>query len=114
MSDYYHDFLSSVTGTGGAQMPIPEGGQAQGFPAPPIAMDSSLVPEQYQEIGQYLGFQDSTMFDAPRPQKGRGKAGAGSGPDISSVKHRRTRSGCFMCRSRRVKVSIHFCRSFER
>ena len=29
----------------------------------------------------------------------------GSMPGVEAVKHRRTRSGCFTCRSRRVKVS---------
>jgi hypothetical protein len=41
---------------------------------------------------------ESNMFNA------RGIAMPGAGMESTSVKHRRTRSGCFTCRSRRVKV----------
>lgn len=39
---------------------------------------------------------------------GRGMALPAPGMEASNVKHRRTRSGCFTCRSRRVKVSRYF------
>jgi hypothetical protein len=44
---------------------------------------------------------DSGLFGA------RGVAMSTPGPDSSNVKHRRTRSGCFTCRNRRVKVCEH-------
>jgi hypothetical protein len=43
---------------------------------------------------------DATLFS------GRGVAHSTAGMDTAGVKHRRTRSGCFTCRSRRVKVII--------
>jgi hypothetical protein len=50
---------------------------------------------------QYLfGVQDSAML-APKGSRYRRKSAQGS----EHVKHRRTRSGCYTCRSRRVKVS---------
>ena len=36
----------------------------------------------------------------------RGTALSGNSMEVSGVKHRRTRSGCFTCRSRRVKVRL--------
>ena len=37
----------------------------------------------------------------------RGIAMPGTNMETTGVKHRRTRSGCYTCRSRRVKVSKH-------
>jgi hypothetical protein len=104
MSEYYHDFLSSMTGAGTIPATTPDEMQAPGFPAS-MAMNPALMASQYQNMGYFPGFQDSMMFNVPKAQKGRRKSGAGLGTGIDPVKHRRTRSGCFMCRSRRVKVS---------
>ncbi|PHH72276.1 hypothetical protein CDD82_6050 [Ophiocordyceps australis] len=48
---------------------------------------------------------ESAAIHVPRPlHKGRRRtAASGTGAGSDQVKHRRTRSGCFMCRSRRVK-----------
>jgi len=40
------------------------------------------------------------MVNAPKSQRSRRK----SAPGLDHIKHRRTRSGCYTCRSRRVKV----------
>lgn len=42
------------------------------------------------------------MFNAPKTQRSRRKSAPGS----EHIKHRRTRSGCYTCRSRRVKVLL--------
>ncbi|KAI0553473.1 hypothetical protein F4679DRAFT_473112 [Xylaria curta] len=56
---------------------------------------------QYQGLGYYTGFPDPIVFQEPKPQSSRSKKK--SAPGIDHVKHRRTRSGCYTCRSRRVK-----------
>ncbi len=101
MSDYYHHFLSSMAGIGGAPnmnaqdipVPIPQ--------APGMAMTGgSPLANPYQGISYFPGFPDPVMFNAAKAQRNRRKSA--SGPD--HIKHRRTRSGCYTCRSRRVKV----------
>lgn len=58
------------------------------------------MPGSYQGLGYFTGFPEPIMFNgqakAPRRRK--------STPGVDHVKHRRTRSGCYTCRSRRVKV----------
>ncbi|KAI0490010.1 hypothetical protein F4859DRAFT_501634 [Xylaria cf. heliscus] len=72
-------------------------------PQQPSQMGSHTGPltNQYQSIGYYPGFTDPIMFQEPKPQSSRSKKK--SAPGIDHVKHRRTRSGCYTCRSRRVK-----------
>ncbi|KAI0183229.1 hypothetical protein EV127DRAFT_31698 [Xylaria flabelliformis] len=60
-----------------------------------------LANNQYQGLGYYTGFPDPIVFQEPKPQSNRSKKK--SAPGIDHVKHRRTRSGCYTCRSRRVK-----------
>ncbi|KAG4443754.1 hypothetical protein IFR05_000745 [Cadophora sp. M221] len=48
---------------------------------------------------QYLFGVQNTMMNAPKPNRHRRK----SNPNSDQAKHRRTRSGCYTCRSRRVK-----------
>jgi hypothetical protein len=55
---------------------------------------------QYQNFSYFGGYSEPMMYNQPKSShKTRRKS------SIDPVKHRRTRSGCFMCRSRRVKVS---------
>ncbi|KAI0914913.1 hypothetical protein F4823DRAFT_621251 [Ustulina deusta] len=72
-------------------------------PHPPSQLGSHTRPlvNQYQSLGYYTGFPDPIVFQEPKPQSNRSKKKSTSG--IDHVKHRRTRSGCFTCRSRRVK-----------
>ncbi|KAM5348104.1 hypothetical protein ACJ41O_007928 [Fusarium nematophilum] len=70
---------------------------------PPIPMASAPMPGPYQQLGYFTGFPDPMMFNPGKPHKGRRKSAAGTPAAVDHVKHRRTRSGCFMCRSRRVK-----------
>ncbi|KAM0368440.1 hypothetical protein ACHAPK_006957, partial [Fusarium culmorum] len=63
----------------------------------------ATIPGPYQQLGYFTGFPDPMMFNPGKSQKSRRKSAAGTPTAIDQVKHRRTRSGCFMCRSRRVK-----------
>ncbi|GAW20169.1 hypothetical protein ANO14919_096660 [Xylariales sp. No.14919] len=56
---------------------------------------------QYPNHTYYSNFTDPIVFQEPKPQSNRSKKK--SAPGVDHVKHRRTRSGCYTCRSRRVK-----------
>ncbi|KAK4450076.1 adhesion and hyphal regulator 1 [Podospora aff. communis PSN243] len=99
MSDYYHHFLSSMAGVGGQPTANPlESPQPMAQPSsmPPTAQG---MPNPYQSLGYFTGFPEPIMFNAPKAQRSRRK----SAPGLDHIKHRRTRSGCYTCRSRRVK-----------
>jgi hypothetical protein len=53
----------------------------------------------YADLNFLFGVQDPAML-VPKPNRNRRKSSQGS----DHTKHRRTRSGCYTCRSRRVKV----------
>lgn len=99
MSDYYHQFLTSVSGIGHN----PELGQQDTHLThgpPPMSVGGAPMPNPYQSLGYFTGFPEPIMFNAPKAQRSRRK----SAPGLDHIKHRRTRSGCYTCRSRRVKV----------
>ncbi|KAM7188184.1 hypothetical protein V8F33_010777 [Rhypophila sp. PSN 637] len=99
MSDYYHHFLSSMAGAGGQSM----GSQPESSPPIPhhqtMPMAGPPLTNPYQSLGYFTGFPEPIMFNAPKAQRSRRK----SAPGLDHIKHRRTRSGCYTCRSRRVK-----------
>lgn len=99
MGDYYHNFLSSMTGVGGQPNQPPLDG-SQSMPHPPLAAGAPGIANPYQSLGYFTGFPEPIMFNAPKAQRSRRK----SAPGLDHIKHRRTRSGCYTCRSRRVKV----------
>ncbi|KAH8193728.1 hypothetical protein TruAng_012106 [Truncatella angustata] len=70
---------------------------------PQMQLDGSEMPiiNPYESLGYVTGFPDPIMFQPPKPQHSRSRRK--SAPGIDHVKHRRTRSGCYTCRSRRVK-----------
>ena len=76
--------------------------QAQGFPVGSVPIGGSPLSEVHlQDAGRIQDTQEAAIDGLKG--KGRKKSlAANPGGDI--VKHRRTRSGCFTCRSRRVKV----------
>ncbi|UNI21720.1 hypothetical protein JDV02_007680 [Purpureocillium takamizusanense] len=104
MGDYYHHFLTSMSGVedyspaGFQHSPQLPGGliSTQGNPA-------ALAYQSTQRLGYIRSFPEPTFPNTPKPSKGRRKVAATVGNGTDHVKHRRTRSGCFMCRSRRVK-----------
>jgi hypothetical protein len=86
------------------------GGRIATTPHKPVAPDQSTVLQtaqpqylssasSYADLNYLFGVQDTTMI-APKPNRNRRKSSQGS----EHTKHRRTRSGCYTCRSRRVKV----------
>ena len=106
MSEYYHDFLSSMTAAGAAQATTPDEYQATMFSGPSAALHASATPTQHASANYFPGLQDQGLANPSKAHKSRRKSNAGLGSDLNAVKHRRTRSGCFMCRSRRVKVKL--------
>ncbi|KAL2175678.1 uncharacterized protein P884DRAFT_205552 [Thermothelomyces heterothallicus CBS 202.75] len=99
MGDYYHRFLSSMVGLGGQpnHNQLDSSGQ---LPQPQLlSMAPAPAPHPYQSLGYFTGFPEPVMFSAPKMQRSRRKSAPGS----DHIKHRRTRSGCYTCRSRRVK-----------
>lgn len=103
MGDYYHHFLSSMSGAGMNPVTTPEEMFVPHLHGQPIPIPSAPVPGPYQQLGYFTGFPEPMMFNPSKPQKSRRKSGPATGTGMDHVKHRRTRSGCFMCRSRRVK-----------
>ncbi|EAQ88078.1 hypothetical protein CHGG_04697 [Chaetomium globosum CBS 148.51] len=99
MSDYYHHFLSSMVGVGGQPNPNQLDGAGQMSQPQVMPMGVSSAPNPYQSLGYFTGFPEPIMFNAPKAQRSRRK----SAPGLDHIKHRRTRSGCYTCRSRRVK-----------
>ncbi|KAL2754286.1 hypothetical protein ACRALDRAFT_2043311 [Sodiomyces alcalophilus JCM 7366] len=98
MGDYYHHFLASMSGAGQNSTKTPQ----EAYPSPfSIAQPSTGIPitSSYQPPGYLPGLHEPLVFNPSKSHKVRRK----SAPGIEHVKHRRTRSGCFMCRSRRVK-----------
>ncbi|KAK7927154.1 hypothetical protein PG985_004152 [Apiospora marii] len=94
-----------------APQPRSEEGPSQNYPSdgipqsqiPPMPMGSNGAPmaSSYQTLNYFTGFQDPTMFQSSKPPSNRGRKK--STPGLEHVKHRRTRSGCYTCRNRRVK-----------
>lgn len=103
MGDYYQHFLTSMSGQG----THPSHGNAQNAQHPVYAkasvpMESPTTEAHRTATAYFPAGRDPIMYDASKP-KGRKKSTSAS-PVTEPVKHRRTRSGCFTCRSRRVKV----------
>lgn len=98
MDEYYQQFLSSVAGANNQTMLGSEG--TSHSPTSPTAMSAS-----YHNFSYFPGFSEMAISgNVSKAPKGRRKSSSSlAGAD--AVKHRRTRSGCFTCRSRRVKVS---------
>ncbi|KAI1638128.1 fungal-specific transcription factor domain-containing protein [Biscogniauxia mediterranea] len=102
MSGFYQPYLSSMAGTGQSPSTNPQDAQ---FPPrlPPTQLGDSgtPLPAPYQGIGYFANFSEPIMFQTPKTQGNRNRKK--SAPGMEHVKHRRTRSGCYTCRSRRVK-----------
>lgn len=67
----------------------------------------NAIPVNYQNFGHFTGFPGPSFAFQPSISKGRRKSASATATDAEQVKHRRTRSGCFTCRGRRVKVIFH-------
>lgn len=62
------------------------------------------IPGRCQSVGHSPGFADLFVTSPPRHWEDRRKCRHDGVLGPEKVKHRRTRSGCFMCRTRRIKV----------
>ncbi|KAI6376737.1 hypothetical protein MCOR25_002702 [Pyricularia grisea] len=97
MSEYYHHLLSSMSGAG--QISSPQDAPQQATSTTSVGGGTGIAGS-YQNIGYFTGFPEPIMFNSvPKASRSRRKSAQG----VDHVKHRRTRSGCFTCRTRRVK-----------
>ncbi len=106
-ADHYPNFLSSVmAGIDG------HGGNSPGefdYPfMPGTSMPVNVVPSGYQNLGYIQDYAEAINSSRLKPSNYRRKSTGGNASGTEQTKHRRTRSGCFMCRSRRVKVTLLF------
>lgn len=98
MTSYNNLDLTGRPQTGSGQPVAPFSTPARWDPSQSQVVSSA---SSYADLNYLFGVQDPTMI-APKSNRNRRKSS--QGPD--HTKHRRTRSGCYTCRSRRVKV-IH-------
>ncbi|KAH9908792.1 fungal-specific transcription factor domain-containing protein [Xylariomycetidae sp. FL2044] len=102
MEDSYQHYLSSMAATTEPGNPNSQDSRYQHQPHPAQRRQGgSPLSNPYQNLGYFTGFPDPIMFQAPQAQSTRGRKKSVAG--LEHVKHRRTRSGCYTCRSRRVK-----------
>lgn len=107
MSDYYHTFLASVSGGGANTSSYPPGTNLPpaAHQASPIAYgaeDHQSPSDPLQNMTYYTGFTEPIIQYQPPSKSHRSRRKSAPGSE-HVVKHRRTRSGCFTCRARRVK-----------
>jgi hypothetical protein len=104
MTDFYSQLPSSSLSTGRESRGLSFNGPAiyrygsDQFSGELLGQLSSA--RSYASLQYLFGVQDPAML-APKGSRNRRKPAQGS----EHIKHRRTRSGCYTCRSRRVKVS---------
>ncbi|KAI8633347.1 hypothetical protein F5Y19DRAFT_296684 [Xylariaceae sp. FL1651] len=105
MSGFYQISSSSIMGAGvSPNTSLQDVQDAQYQPQHPssqIGNANAALGNQYQGLGYFTGYPDPVVFQTPKPQGHRSRKK--STPGVDHVKHRRTRSGCYTCRSRRVK-----------
>ncbi|EHK22350.1 uncharacterized protein TRIVIDRAFT_221632 [Trichoderma virens Gv29-8] len=107
MGDYYRQFLSTMSGADGYLPTSPDEMNQVLGPGIPLPMSTppmhSPYPSTMGNMGYFAGYPEPTIINAPKASKSRRRSAASQGGNLDQVKHRRTRSGCYTCRSRRVK-----------
>ncbi|KAK1465888.1 hypothetical protein CMEL01_11880 [Colletotrichum melonis] len=88
-----------MTGVAASQATSPQDIHPPQFPGAQMSMMGGAMPGPYPNLGYFTGFPDPVGLTTPKSSRNRRKSASG----LDHVKHRRTRSGCYMCRSRRVK-----------
>ncbi|KGQ10815.1 hypothetical protein BB8028_0002g07500 [Beauveria bassiana] len=102
MADNYPQFLSSVMAGAEAHAPRSQEELNHSFLAgQPLPINT--VPLNYQNFGHFTGFPGPSFAFQQSTSKGRRKSASAAAAETEQIKHRRTRSGCFTCRGRRVK-----------
>ncbi|EGX91188.1 C6 finger domain protein, putative [Cordyceps militaris CM01] len=102
MAENYPQFLSSMMAGAEAHVPMSPEELNHPFLSGPH-MPINTMPINYQNFGHFTGFPGPSFAFQPSISKGRRKSASAASADTEQVKHRRTRSGCFTCRGRRVK-----------
>lgn len=100
MDEPYQSYLTSMSTVGLRQISDFQDVHPQALQGIPESGEWSPAGDPQAPTSGY--FQASSV-DATKSHQSRKKP-APSNPAGDAVKHRRTRSGCFTCRSRRVKV----------
>jgi hypothetical protein len=119
MGDFYSQFLSTMTGADNYLPTSPDELNPGFMPGAMRPMATPEIPPPYSSnsISEYFAtYAEPAPVNPPKAGKGRRRSTANQGggnPD--QVKHRRTRSGCYTCRSRRVKVGqiAKLCRAIS-
>ncbi|KAL6881072.1 hypothetical protein J3F83DRAFT_30955 [Trichoderma novae-zelandiae] len=103
MGDYYHQFLSTMSGEG--YLPTtPDEVNPVLVPGVSLPLTTPPMHSPYpSNLGYFAGYGEPTIINVPKASKSRRRSAASQGGNADQVKHRRTRSGCYTCRSRRVK-----------
>ncbi|RDL33609.1 uncharacterized protein BP5553_07977 [Venustampulla echinocandica] len=92
-NDHNHHAARAAHATTYPLVPVEEHPEHISLQSQPLSSASS-----YADLNYLFGTQDPAML-VPKPSRNRRKSTQGS----EHTKHRRTRSGCYTCRSRRVK-----------
>ncbi|KAI0159714.1 fungal-specific transcription factor domain-containing protein [Xylariaceae sp. FL1272] len=108
MSGYYHSSSSSLPEMGYLPNVSTEDVQDTHYHQQQLTpqLESSPVTfvGPYQNLGYFTGFPDPNVYPPQtKPPSQNSRSRKKSTPGTDHVKHRRTRSGCYTCRSRRVK-----------
>ncbi|KAG6255919.1 hypothetical protein E4U24_006305 [Claviceps purpurea] len=103
MDDYYHHFLTSVSGVRGHPVAKTDESNISTLPNLSISAPESAMQNPHHYLQHLASFPDQHHLNNSSTGKARKKSMTGPAFGLEHVKHRRTRSGCFMCRSRRIK-----------
>jgi len=99
MADYYGQYLTTMATVGGTQMASPLEVHPPAIAGVPVLSTiAGPLPGSFA-LTYVPAFPESAHYPT-KPAKGRRKPAP---PGTDHVKHRRTRSGCYTCRTRRVK-----------
>ncbi|RFU78747.1 hypothetical protein TARUN_3453 [Trichoderma arundinaceum] len=104
MGDYYRQFLSTMSGADGYLPTSPDEMNQVMMPGVALPLSTPPMHSPYpSNLGYFGGYAEPAIVTVPKASKSRRRSAASLGGNLDQVKHRRTRSGCYTCRSRRVK-----------
>ncbi|KAF3767367.1 hypothetical protein M406DRAFT_252114 [Cryphonectria parasitica EP155] len=101
MSDYYN-FPPSRPGSGSNPGPYQQATILSGSSSSTPNLGENIKSDTSQSALYYSGLSEH-LIDYQTPKSSSSRHRRKSAPTPDHIKHRRTRSGCFTCRSRRVK-----------
>ncbi|KAG6000988.1 hypothetical protein E4U43_001443 [Claviceps pusilla] len=109
MDDYYHHFLTSMSGVGGYPAGKTDELTTSTLSNHFFSVPRSAMQNSYHYLQNLGSLPDQHHLHISNAGKARKKSMTGPAFGFEHVKHRRTRSGCFMCRSRRIKKGNRDC-----